>query len=359
MADIQMGNKKHNYSLNYIAKIVGAEILHCQHPETIDINALSAFETAQEHQLTFLSAKQTNSKLNTALEQAQAGAVIVARGFLNDGANVNCSVPLLLVDDPYLAYAQVSELFAFSSAFSGVHTSASVDANAILGDGVSIGANAVVAENVVIGEQTKIGPGVVVEAGVTIGSHCCIASNVSIYHHCCLGNKVTVHSGTVIGADGFGFAPITNGDKKAGWQKIHQLGRVVIGDNVEIGANTTIDRGAIDDTCIANGVIIDNQVQIAHNVSIGKNTAIAACTGIAGSTHIGSNCTIAGAVGIVGHLTIVDNVHVTAMSLVTGSITEPGSYSGGTGIAPTREWKKNAVRFGQLDALARRIKALE
>jgi UDP-3-O-[3-hydroxymyristoyl] glucosamine N-acyltransferase len=168
-----------------------------------------------------------------------------------------------------------------------------------------------------------------------------------------------IHSGAVIGADGFGFAPNFAAGDAVGWQKIHQLGGVLIGDRVEIGANTCIDRGALEDTIIEDGVIIDNLVQIAHNVKIGKYTAIAACTGIAGSTEIGQHCTIAGAVGIVGHLRIADGVHITAKSLVTGSISEPGSYSSGTALTKTAAWRKSAVRFLQLESLFQRIRTLE
>jgi UDP-3-O-[3-hydroxymyristoyl] glucosamine N-acyltransferase len=183
-------------------------------------------------------------------------------------------------------------------------------------------------------------------------------SRVTLYHDVVIGDQVVIHSGTVIGADGFGFAPDFAGEG-GGWCKIHQLGGVVIGNRVEIGANTCIDRGALDDTVIEDGVIIDNLVQIAHNVKIGRNTAIAACTGIAGSTEIGQHCTIAGAVGIVGHLKIADRVHITAKSLVTGSIREAGSYSSGTALAPTAAWRRNAVRFSQLDSIFQRVRALE
>jgi UDP-3-O-[3-hydroxymyristoyl] glucosamine N-acyltransferase len=188
----------------------------------------------------------------------------------------------------------------------------------------------------VIGDQTRIHPNATIYHGIHVGSHCII------------------HSGSVIGADGFGFSP-----SKDGWIKIHQLGGVIIGNNVEIGANTTIDRGALDDTIIGDGVIIDNLVQIAHNVRIGKNTAIAANVGIAGSCTLGNSCIIAGGVGIAGHLTLVDNVHITAMTMVSSSINEPGSYSSGTALSPTKEWRKNAARFRNLDTLATRLIQLE
>jgi UDP-3-O-[3-hydroxymyristoyl] glucosamine N-acyltransferase len=174
--------------------------------------------------------------------------------------------------------------------------------------------------------------------------------NFTIYHGISIGSHCVFHSGCVVGADGFGFSP-----SPQGWVKIHQLGGVIIGNKVEIGANTTIDRGALDDTYIDDGVIIDNLVQIGHNVRLGKNTAIAAHTAIAGSTQIGDNCTIAGAVAIAGHVTLADKVHITGMSMVSGSITEAGSYSSGVPLSPTKEWRRNAARFRQLDSLASRI----
>jgi UDP-3-O-[3-hydroxymyristoyl] glucosamine N-acyltransferase len=187
-----------------------------------------------------------------------------------------------------------------------------------------------------------------------IGEGCLIHPQVVIYHDVHIGCDCTIHSQSVIGADGFGFAPA--GD---GWEKIVQSGGVRIGDRVEIGACTSVDRGTLEHTVIEDGVIIDNQVQIAHNCRIGKNTAIAGCTGLAGSTIIGANCTLAGGVGVVGHVEICDNVHVTGMTMVTRSITRPGSYSSGTPMAATGEWKRSAVRFSQLDSLQRRLSKLE
>jgi len=342
-----MENTAQRYSLTEIAQVIDADILHCPDPDKTFLESLASLDTAQPGQLTFLS----NPKFAGRVASSKAGAIIVSEKFAD-----NSPVPLLKVVNPYFAYAQVSGLFSTSPSTQGVHPSAVVDESAQLGEGVSIGPNAVVAAGAVIGDGSCIGAGSVIEQGAVLGKGCQLAAKVVLNHYCVLGDRVLLHSGVIIGADGFGFAP---NPKQGGWQKIHQLGRVLIGSDVEIGANTTVDRGAIDDTEIADGVIIDNQVQIAHNVKIGQNTAIAACTGIAGSTQIGANCTIAGAVGIVGHLTITDNVHVTAMSLVTGSIFEPGSYSGGTGISSTKEWKKNAVRFGQLDSIAKRLRELE
>ena len=205
-----------------------------------------------------------------------------------------------------------------------------------------------------MGDNVVIGAGCAIGNDTVIGSATRLYANVTLYHGVTIGSETILHSGCVIGADGFGFAPTSDG-----WVKIHQLGGVIIGDRVEIGACSTVDRGALDDTVIADGVIIDNQVQIAHNVRVGENTAIAGCTGIAGSTVIGRNCTIAGAVCIAGHLTIADGVHISAVTFINKSISEAGSYSSGTLAAPTSVWKRNAIRFGQLDRMASRLTAVE
>jgi UDP-3-O-[3-hydroxymyristoyl] glucosamine N-acyltransferase len=213
---------------------------------------------------------------------------------------------------------------------------------------------------VVIEAGAVIGPDVVLGAGVYVGQDSQLGAatriypHVAIYHDVHIGEYCIVHSQAVLGADGFGFAPGSDG-----WEKICQLGGVRIGDRVEIGACTTVDRGTLDHTVIADGAIIDNLVQIAHNCRIGRNTAIAGCAGLAGSTIIGDNCTLSGGVGVVGHLEICDNVHVTGMSMVTKSISEPGSYSSGTPLSATRDWKRNAVRFSQLESIQKRLVGLE
>jgi len=331
------------WTLQSLADRIGAELDGDADLEVVGINTL---QQAQSSELTFLA----NPSYQRYLGETQAAAVILkpAQASLYSGNK-------LLSDNPYLAYARLSALFdpAPKSA-SGVHPSAVVDASVVLGDNVSIGANASVGAGVVIGAHTSIGAGCHIGENSVIGEHSKLYANVTLYHGVSIGDQVTLHSGCVIGADGFGFAP-----SAAGWVKVHQLGAVVIDDRVEVGACTTIDRGALDDTVIGSGVIIDNKVQIAHNVKIGENTAIAGCTGIAGSTTIGRNCTIAGAVSIIGHLTIADGVHISVDTLVNKSITEPGSYSSGTVAAPTKVWRRNAVRFGQLDQMAARLSALE
>lgn len=310
------------------------------------LHRMAPLATAAEGDLSFLS----NSRFLTALAATRAGAVI-----LHPEHAAHCPVDCLLADDPYVSFARATALFDDTPApATGVHASATVAADVLLGEGVSVGANAVVEAGV------TLGAGVVIGSGVYVGHHCIVGDgsrinpNAALYHNVHLGRSCVVHANAVIGADGFGFAPVAGG-----WEKIHQLGGVRIGDRVEIGACSTIDRGALDPTVLEDGVIVDNLVQIAHNCHIGKNTAIAGCTGLAGSTIIGANCTLAGGVGVVGHVEICDNVHVTCMTMVTKSITEPGSYSSGTPMSGTRQWKRNAVRFSQLEAIQARLASVE
>jgi UDP-3-O-[3-hydroxymyristoyl] glucosamine N-acyltransferase len=212
----------------------------------------------------------------------------------------------------------------------------------------------VIGENVRLGDRVSVGSHCVIAADSSIGDDSVLHARVTVYHGVKIGKRARVHSNTVLGADGFGFA--RDGAESV---RIRQLGSVVIGDDVDIGAGTTIDRGAIDDTLIANGVKIDNQVQVGHNCVVGENTILCGCVSLAGSVTIGKNCIMGGRSGSVGHIEIVDGVQVSAMSLVSKSITEPGMYSSGTGHMKTREWKRNIVRFQQLDEIARRLKKLE
>ncbi len=312
---------------------------------------LATLAAADSKRISFFSNKAYRSQL----QQTQAAAVILESDAVED-----CSVPCLISSNPYLDYAKVSSLFSEQvRAATGIHPSAVVDASARIAPTASVGAHCVVAANAVIADDVVLSAGCFVGQGSVIGAKSYLHPRVTLYHGVQIGCDCTLHSGVVIGADGFGFAPNFSAQGAGGWQKIHQLGSVVIGNRVEIGANSCIDRGALDDTVIGDGVIIDNLVQIAHNVKIGNYTAIAACTGIAGSTEIGQHCTIAGAVGIVGHLRIADRVHITAKSLVTGSINEAGSYSSGTALTKTAAWRKSAVRFLQLESLFQRVRALE
>jgi len=263
----------------------------------------------------------------------------------------HCPVPALLSRNPYAAYARIAALFERRPVREpGVHASAvvdptaSVDASAQVGPFVSIGARSVV------GQRAVIGPGSVIGEDCVVGTDCELLARVTLVRRVRLGQRVRIHPGAVLGADGFGLA------LDAGrWLQVPQLGGVVVGDDSEIGANTTIDRGAIEDTVLEEDVRLDNQIQIGHNVHVGAHTAIAGCAAVAGSTRIGRGCLIGGGAGIVGHVEIADRVTIGAMSLVTHSIAEPGEYASGTPLQPKREWRKNAVRFGQLDRLARTL----
>ena len=309
------------------------------------VDSVAAIHEAKSNQLSFV----VSPKFSAELQKSQAGIIILPESLL-DLASSHC----LIAADPYLSYAKASQLIhPASRCIQGVHPSAVVDSSATVHPTASIAASAVVESGAIIGEDCVIGAGCCVGQGSVIGARSVLFANVTIYHDCHLGNDCRVQSGAVIGGEGFGYARDTDG-----WARINQIGRVLLGDRVEVGANTTIDRGAIGDTVIEDGVILDNQIQIAHNVRIGRNTAIAGCTGIAGSTTIGSNCTIAGAVNIVGHLNIVDNVHLTATSFVIRSITEPGAYSSGMPLEKNRKWHRTFVRLTQLDALASKINRL-
>ena len=312
----------------------------------LSVSGLATLAGAGPDQVSFLSSKKYLSQLT----ETRAAAVIIHPDFVDQ-----CPVATLVTDDPYLAFARLTAIFDQSPrASAGVHPTAVVSAEAEVAASASIAANAVVEAGAVIGEGAVIGANVFIGADSRVGPDTLLNPGVVIYHDVWIGARCMVHGQSVLGSDGFGFAP-----GPEGWEKIHQLGGLRIGDDVEIGACTTIDRGALEHTVIEDGVIIDNQVHIAHNCRIGKNTAIAGCTGMAGSTIIGANCTLAGAIALVGHIEICDNVHITGMSMVTRSITEPGVYSSGVPMAPNREWRKNAVRFSQLESIHKRLVALE
>jgi UDP-3-O-[3-hydroxymyristoyl] glucosamine N-acyltransferase len=331
------------YTLGEIAKRIGVRL---EGDGAIRICGVSALESPRVDTIGFL----TQPRYRKYLLDTPVSAVI-----LREEDVEHCPVASLICDNPYAAYARLTALFApVVDPLELIHPSAVIHADARLAEGVIIAANAVIASGVELGAGVCIGSGSVIEEGVRIGEGSRLHSNVTVYRDCEIGCNANIHSGAVIGSDGFGFA------RDAGyWIKIHQLGRVVIGDDVEIGANTSIDRGAIGDTVIGNNVIIDNLVHVAHNVRIGDHAALAACVAIAGSAVIGKYCSLSGGVGVLGHLELVDGVTVTAMSLVTNSIKQPGIYSAGTPLEPTAQWKKNYVRFKQLDDMSRRIKALE
>lgn len=310
------------------------------------ITGIGTLADAQPGQLAFLA----NSKYTAQLADTRASAVI-----LTEADAASCPSACLISSNPYTSFAQITALFDDGDDLpEGVHPTAVIAASATLADGVRIGPYAV------IGERSHLGAGTQVHAHTHIGSDCVVGANcmlmpkVTLVKRVRLGERVRIHSGAILGADGFGIA-LHQGQ----WIKIAQLGGVHIGDDCEIGANTTIDRGAIDDTVLENDVRLDNQIQIGHNVRIGAHTAIAGCVAVAGSTRIGRYCLIGGAAGIVGHIEIADKVTVGAMSLVTHSLTEPGEYASGTPIQAKNEWRRNAARFKQLDSLARTINTLK
>ena len=314
----------------------------CDDPEFL-LESMASLSNAGPTQLSFLMPGRA--------PDTQAGALLLRQEDQADYAGL-----CLFVENPYLAFAQASSLFdRVHWTDQGIDSGACVSEHAQVAEDVRICAGAVVEAGAVIAQGCYIGPNCVLGADSQIGQGSHLQANVTVYHGVRIGARARIHSGAVLGADGFGFAP-----EKGEWVKIHQLGGVWVGDDVEIGANTTIDRGALDDTRIEDGVKIDNQVMIAHNCQIGANTAIAACVGMAGSTQIGKNCTIAGAAGFTGHLSVCDNAHVGAMTLVAGDIRQPGAYAGGVqGARPMKDWKRNVARFNQLDQLAKRLIQLE
>ncbi|MBN8441766.1 MAG: UDP-3-O-(3-hydroxymyristoyl)glucosamine N-acyltransferase [Thauera sp.] len=312
----------------------------------LQVRRVATLDQAGEGDLAFLA----NPKYLSRLKTSQAAAVIVghkARDAVTDR-------PRIVADDPYLYYARVAAVFnPPQAAVAGIHPTASV-ASAIPAS-VQIDAGVVVEADVELGENVIIGAGCSIGRGSRIGAGSRLAPRVVVYPGSVVGRDCIIHSGAVIGSDGFGFAR----EKDGRWVKIPQMGRVVIGDDVEIGANTTIDRGALDDTVIGRGAKLDNLIQIAHNVQIGEDTAIAGCVGIAGSTTIGARCMIAGGVGISGHLSIADDVVVSAATVVVKSIHKPGVYTSTLPMQPHADWVRNFSHLRHLDALADRIKALE
>lgn len=331
------------FTLQELAQLLGAQVLGdggCL------VEGLATLDEAQEGQLSFFA----NPRYLDQLKGTQASAVLVADEF---SQHAPCNA--LVLDNPYLGYAKVSSLFDSTPAVSaGFAAGVSVAPSAVIDASAQLAANVVVGEGTIIGKNVFVGPNTVIGRNCRLAAGVRLNANVTLYDDIKIGQNSLIHSGAIIGADGFGFAP-----DSGRWEKIHQLGGVTIGQDVEVGACTTIDRGALSDTIIEDGVKLDNQIQIAHNVVIGESTAIAGCTAVAGSTKIGPRCTIAGAVGITGHLDIAAGTHVTAMSLVSKSIGQAGAYSSGTGQMPYKQWKRSVVRFRQLDDLAKRLKSLE
>lgn len=334
-------------TLGQLAEHIGAT-LHLAQGDTADtaIESLATLAKAGNGQISFLS----NSKYRSQLVDTTAQAVIL---HANDLPHCPCSA--LVSDNPYVGFAKAAQLLdSTPDAAQGIAPSAVIANDVRIGRNVSVGANAVVESGVSLDDNVQIGPGCFIGKNASIGNGSKLWANVTIYHEVQMGRDCLVQSGAVIGSDGFGYA-----NEHGKWVKIPQLGSVQIGDRVEIGASSTIDRGALDDTVIKDGVIIDNQCQVAHNVVIGEDSAMAGCSVIAGTTTIGRNCTLAGMTAITGHVEIADNVHFTGMSMVTKGITEPGLYSSGVPAQSNKEWRRNMVGLRNITDLAKRVKELE
>lgn len=331
------------YRLQELADIVGARL---QGDPNCLISGLAALEAAGPSDLAFL----TNERYRKFLNSTRAAAVLLSPEHAAD-----CSGTLLIAENPRLCLAKIAGVFEKpSESEPGIHPTAVIGKGCDIHPSASIGPLAVVGKEVTIGEGVVVGASTIIGDHVEVGSRTILKSKVTLYDRVRIGQSCLIHSGAVLGSDGFGFAH----DGRA-WVKMPHLGTVVVGDNVEIGANTTIDRGFLEDTKIGNGVIIDNLVQVGHNVSIGAYTAIAACVAIAGSTSIGEYCLIGGGACIAGHLEITDRVSLTATTGVNHSINQPGVYSAGLPAKPNHVWRKNAARFQYLDDMARRIRVLE
>ena len=332
------------YSLNELAAAIGATV---NGDGDCKIHNIAAITHAGPGEVSFV----TDYKYKKYLIKTKASAILLDKNLASF-----CSVNALVMPNPKLGFIKLLTLLRPQFIpTAGVHPEAVVSENCQIDSSAHVGAQAVIEDDVVIGSRTLIGAGTIIARGSRIGADCCVYSRVTIYHHTILGSRDIIHSGVVIGSDGFGLTKGEGGE----WLKIPQVGRVVIGDDVEIGANTTIDRGALNDTVIGNGVKLDNLVMIGHNVRIGDHTVIAGCAGVAGSTIIGRHCMIGASAGLNGHIEICDNVIITGMGMIQKSITEPGVYSSGTGMQTNREWRKSVIRFWQFDEIAKRLKRLE
>ena len=330
-------------TLGQLAELLGAE-LHGD--ASVEVSRIANLESAKAGEISFLS----DGKYQAFLAKSQASAVLVTAADL-----AVCPTNALVVKDPYVGFARVAQLLdSTPQPAVDIHPTAVIAADVQLGEGVAIGPHSVIESGVMLGEGVIVGPGCFVGKNSQLGKGSRLWANVTLYHNVRLGEACLVQSGTVIGADGFGYA-----NDRGEWIKIPQVGGVLIGNRVEIGASTTIDRGAIDDTEIADNVIIDNQCQIAHNVKIGYGTAIAGGTVIAGSTKIGKYCIIGGAAVINGHIQVCDQVTITGMSMVMRPISEPGVYSSGVPAQSNKEWRKMAARVMHIDDMHKRLSQLE
>lgn len=327
--------------------------------DTLAIAGIGSLQSAGPSEISFLS----NPKLHEQLQGCRAAAVILR---LQDWQAYQAASPgtpdwvVVLCEQPYLLYALLAQWFdhhRLANLPKGIHPSAVIADDVTLGDGVYVGPQAVIEAGSYIGAGTRIGAACVIGPDCRIGKDCLLHARVTLYHGVTVGARAVLHSGVVLGADGFGFAPDPR--TPGAWAKIAQLAGVRVGDDVEIGANTTVDRGAIEDTTLGHGVKLDNQIMIGHNCRIGDHTAMAACVGVAGSTTMGKRCVIGGAAMFGGHLTLADDVHISGGTAVTADIPKPGRYTGVFPLAEHNTWQHNAAVIGQLAQLRKRLRTIE
>jgi len=332
------------HTLAELAEAIGAEVhgdAHCK------IIGAASIVHAEAGDISYI----TNSQYRSDLLTTKASAVLLSHKFITD-----CPTNALVMSNPQLGFARVLDLlFPKNNTQPGIHPTAIIGSDCQIHPTAAIGPHVAIGDNVMIGAGTTIEAGTAVGERSKLGTECHLYPNVTLYHNVLCGDRLILHSGVVIGADGFGLAQ----NEHKHWVKVPQVGRVLIGNDVEIGANSAIDRGALNDTIIRDGVKIDNQVMIGHNCDIGDHTAIAGCAGIAGSTKVGRYCMIGASAGLNGHIEICDNVMITGFGMIQKSITKPGIYSSGTGMQTNREWHKSVIRFWQLDDIAKRLKRLE
>ena len=332
-----------HYKLSDMIKKFGGRLLG----EDVCISGIQATHLAKKSDITFLTHKKYRNKLS----ECGAGAIIVAE---KDAENLK--IPAIVSDNPYWYFSKVSQLFHPRRRLAAeIHPRAIVDSTAVLGEACAISANVCIGAQTKLGHRCQVYPNVTIGDNVVIGDDVTVFPNVTIYDHVVIGNQVTIHAGSVIGSDGFGYAE----DNNKHWSKIPQVGGVVIGDSVEIGANTVIDSGTLTPTVIEKGVIIDNLVQLAHNTHIGAHSAIAGLAGIAGGTKIGKHCRIGGGSGINGHIEICDYAVVGGETAVAQSITTPDLYMAAYPLMPYKAWAKSTVHIKNLENLNERVKALE
>lgn len=337
-------NKKVEYTLTELTR--GLDVTLQGNPEAV-ISGVSPIQQANAGHLSFL----TNMHYRKYLATTNAAAVVLGK---DDAAHYQGNA--VICRNPYYVYAKMAAYFAEEEFFAaGIHSTAVVGSNTMIDPSASIGANCVIGNHVKIGKDVVISPGCIIGDDVEIDDNARLDANVTLYRRVKVGKRTHLFSGVVIGSAGFGFA-----NEQGAWHTVPQLGSVVLGDDVSIGANTTIDRGAIEDTIIEDGAKLDNLIQVGHNVRIGKHTIIAGCVAIAGSTTIGAHCMIGGATCFAGHINICDKTMITGMTAVTKSITEPGIYSSGiVGAVPNHEFRKNNARFHRMENLIQRVKELE